>query len=160
MQDGNLIPDVTHLQTTFDFERWKSRGVLMPYRPAGFAQVYEGFKDPDGHFVAIGTFSFSYMHGPAGGPATPQDLIDPQWRGKIVSAAPQDDDATLFLFKKYVDQCQFAPKRDPSFASNNDPLAVNGLIPVVHRRAPRPPPRASARASGGGRGRCLCTHVG
>ena len=90
LQDGNLIPDVTHLQTTFDFDRWKSRGVLMPYRPAGFAQVYEGFKDPDGHFIAIGTFSFSYMHGPGGGPATPKDLIDPQWRGKIVSAAPQD----------------------------------------------------------------------
>lgn len=103
LRDGALVPDVTHLQTTFDFDRWKAQGVLMPYRPAGFAQVYEGFKDPDAHFVAIGTFAFSYMHATGGGPATPKDLVDPQWRGRIASAYPQDDDATLFLFKKYID---------------------------------------------------------
>ena len=103
LRDGDLIPDVTHLQTTFDFDRWKALGVLMRYRPTGFEQVYEGFKDPDGYFVAIGTFAFSFMHGTGGGPATPKNLIDPEWRGRIASAFPQDDDATLFLFKKYVD---------------------------------------------------------
>jgi hypothetical protein len=47
--------------------------------------------------------------------------------------------------------CQIAFNRDPGDGFE--------LIHVVHRRAPRPAPRGS-RASGGGRGRCLCTHVG
>ena len=72
LRDGALVPDVTHLQTTFDFDRWKAQGVLMPYRPAGFAQVYEGFKDPDAHFVAIGTFAFSFMHATGGGRPHPK----------------------------------------------------------------------------------------
>ena len=35
--------------------------------------------------------------------------------------------------------CQFASNCDPLFASNRDPCGVmDGLIRVVHRRAPRP----------------------
>jgi hypothetical protein len=75
LAEGRLVPDVTHLQTSFDFDRWKALGVLEPYMPAGFSQVHDMFKDPDGHRCAIGVFAFSYMHGPGGGPATPQNLM-------------------------------------------------------------------------------------
>ncbi|MER5181002.1 extracellular solute-binding protein [Streptomyces sp. NPDC002896] len=100
---GTLVPDVTQLQTSFDFTRWKERGVLTDYKPAGFAQVHDGFKDPDGSWVAVAVYAFSYMTGSEGGPGTPEELVDPQWQGKIASSHPGDDDATLFLFKKYVD---------------------------------------------------------
>jgi hypothetical protein len=32
------------------------------------------------------------------------------------------------------------------------------VVPVVHRRDPRPSPRAATSAGGDGRGRCLWTH--
>jgi ABC-type Fe3+ transport system substrate-binding protein len=98
-----LVPDVTHLQTTFDFDRWKDLDVLEPYKPAGFSKVHDMFKDPEGCWYAIGVFAFSYMHGPGGGPATPERLVDPEWKGQIISSHPGDDDATLFLYKKYVE---------------------------------------------------------
>lgn len=104
LAEGSLVPDVTHLQTSFDFDRWKALGVLEPYMPAGFGQVHDMFKDPDGHWCAIGVFAFSYMHGPGGGPATPQNLIDVEWKGRILSSHPGDDDATLFLYKTYAEQ--------------------------------------------------------
>ncbi|WP_457029673.1 ABC transporter substrate-binding protein [Kitasatospora sp. P5_F3] len=94
---------MTQLQTTFDFPKWKRLGVLMEYKPAGFGKVHEMFKDPDGFWVAVNVFAFSYMYGPGGGPATPENLVDPKWKGQIASSHPGDDDASLFLFKKYVD---------------------------------------------------------
>lgn len=100
---GSLVPDVTHLQTTFDFPRWKHAGVLLDYMPAGFSKVHDMFKDPEGYWVAVNVFAFSYMYGPGDGPQTPQSLVDPQWKGQIASSHPGDDDASLFLFKKYVD---------------------------------------------------------
>jgi ABC-type Fe3+ transport system substrate-binding protein len=103
LAEGRLVPDVTHLQTSFDFDRWKALGVLEPYMPAGFSQVHDMFKDPDGHWCAIGVFAFSYMHGPGGGPATPQNLIDAEWKGRILSSHPGDDDATLCLYKTYAE---------------------------------------------------------
>jgi len=36
-------------------------------------------------------------------PASPRELVDPRWRGRIASAYPNDDDATLFLFKRYTE---------------------------------------------------------
>ncbi|MFI9000635.1 ABC transporter substrate-binding protein [Streptomyces sp. NPDC053541] len=104
LDEGRLVPDVTHLQTSFDFDRWKALGVLEAYKPAGFEQVHDLFKDPDGHWCAIGVFAFSYMHGPGGGPATPEDLVDSRWKGQILSSHPGDDDATLFLYKTYADR--------------------------------------------------------
>ncbi|WP_372351339.1 hypothetical protein [Streptomyces sp. KL116D] len=51
--------------------------MLQEYKPAGFSQVHDLFKDPAGSWVAVNVFAFSYMYGPEGGPATPRDLVDP-----------------------------------------------------------------------------------
>ncbi|WP_405483538.1 ABC transporter substrate-binding protein [Streptomyces sp. NBC_00009] len=100
---GSLVADVTQLQTSFDFTRWKRQGLLTDYKPAGFDQVHDLFKDPDGSWVAVAVYAFSYLTGVEGGPASPEELADPRWKGKIASSHPGDDDATLFLFKKYAD---------------------------------------------------------
>lgn len=101
---GALVPDVAHLQTLFDFPRWKTLGKLLEYRPAGSSDLYSGFVDPDGFWTTMAVYAFSIMHGPRGGPATPEELIDPRWRGQIVSSHPGDDDATLFLYKTYIER--------------------------------------------------------
>jgi hypothetical protein len=59
---GTLVPDVVQSQTLQDFTRWKSLGVLQPYKPAGFSKVYPGFKDPDGAWAAIAVYAFSYVY--------------------------------------------------------------------------------------------------
>lgn len=102
---GTLVPDVVQLQTLQDFTRWKSLGVLQPYRPAGFSKLYPAFRDPDGAWVAIAVVAFSYMYDDSlgsAGPATPRDLADPRWKGTIASSYPNDDDAILYLYKLYA----------------------------------------------------------
>jgi len=100
-----LVPDVVQLQTLQDFTRWKSQGVLAPYKPAGFSKLYHDFRDPDGAWVAIAVYAFSYMYDAslgAAGPATPRDLVDPRWKAAIASSYPNDDDAVLFLYTLYA----------------------------------------------------------
>lgn len=101
-----LVPDVVQLQTLQDFVRWKDAGVLRPYKPAGFSAVYPHFRDPDGAWVAIAVYAFSYMYDASLGsaaPATPADLADPRWKGAIASSYPNDDDAVLYLYKLYAE---------------------------------------------------------
>ncbi|MFF1442277.1 ABC transporter substrate-binding protein [Streptomyces sp. NPDC058295] len=104
---GTLVPDVVQLQTLQDFDRWKAQGRLLSYRPAGFSKVHEGFKDPQGAWVAIGAIAFSFMYGTAAvgsdAPRTPLDLVDAKWKGRIASSFPHDDDAVLYLYSLYVE---------------------------------------------------------
>jgi ABC-type Fe3+ transport system substrate-binding protein len=103
---GSPVPDVVQLQTLQNFARWKQQGRLLPYKPAGFSKVHRDFRDADGTWSAIGVIAFSYMVDPALGdaaPASPRNLVDPAWRGKIASSYPNDDDATLFLYKLYAE---------------------------------------------------------
>ncbi|MBP7451605.1 MAG: ABC transporter substrate-binding protein [Ottowia sp.] len=101
------VPDVVQLQTLQDFVRWKREGRLHAYKPAGFAGLHKSFRDPDGAWLSIGVLAFSFMYDVAGtagqAPATPEDLALPQWTGKIASSYPQDDDASLFLYKLYAE---------------------------------------------------------
>ena len=103
-----LVPDVVQLQTLQDFPRWKAEGALRPYKPAGFSKIHPAFKDPDGAWTGIFVDAFSTIYNidQAGSnpPATAADLLNPRWRGKIVSTFPNDDDAVLYLYKLIVDR--------------------------------------------------------
>lgn len=99
----SVVPDVVQLQTIQDFERWKREGHLLPWKPAGFEAIHPFLRDPDGAWLSVMVLAFSYQFNrQEGGPATPEALANPVWRGKIASAYPQDDDAVLFLFKLYA----------------------------------------------------------
>ncbi|HST82340.1 MAG TPA: ABC transporter substrate-binding protein [Kineosporiaceae bacterium] len=102
-----LVPDLVQLQTLHDFPRWKQEGRLLAYKPAGFSHIYDGFKDPDGAWVAIAVLAFSYMYSSAlagkNAPRMPTELVDPRWKGQIASSYPNDDDAVLYLFKLYAE---------------------------------------------------------
>jgi ABC-type Fe3+ transport system substrate-binding protein len=103
---GTLVPDVVQLQTLQDFTRWKEQGRLLRYKPAGFSEVHQPFKDPQGAWVAVSAIAFSFMYGPAAvgsnAPRTPLDLVDPKWKGRIASSYPHDDDAVLYLYSLYA----------------------------------------------------------
>ncbi|WP_416969439.1 ABC transporter substrate-binding protein [Streptomyces sp. 4F14] len=101
-----LVPDVVQLQTLQDFPRWKEQGALMEYKPAGFGKVYDAFKDKNGAWVATGVLAFgaAYNKGLVGAdvPKSVKDFAEAKWKGKIASAYPNDDDATLYLYSLYV----------------------------------------------------------
>jgi ABC-type Fe3+ transport system substrate-binding protein len=103
---GTLVPDVVQLQTLQAFPGWKEEGLLLRYKPAGFSAVHDGFKDPDGTWLAIAVIAYSFMYDTTSvgtaAPRTPRDLVDPRWKGRIASSYPHDDDAVLFLYRQYV----------------------------------------------------------
>jgi ABC-type Fe3+ transport system substrate-binding protein len=106
---NRLEPDVTQLQTLQDFDRWKSEGKLLPYRPAGWDAVYPQFKDPDGAYTGIMVLAFSYLTNnalvPAGqAPRTALDFLIPRYKGKLTITWPNDDDAVLHMFSKIIDR--------------------------------------------------------
>jgi ABC-type Fe3+ transport system substrate-binding protein len=104
---GKLEPDVAHLQTLQDFDRWKAEGVLLPYKPLGWDQVYPQFRDPDGAFVAMTVYAFASVVNTslvpeARAPRDAVDFLDPALKGKLVMVYPNDDDALLYLFDHYI----------------------------------------------------------
>lgn len=101
---GRLTPDVAMLQTTFDFDKWKKAGVLMNYKPVGFARQKPGYADPDGAFVTAWNYAFVPTYA-SSLPLNqrPQRLADfdlPPLKGKLVLPWPHDDDAVLYVFDK------------------------------------------------------------
>ncbi|TMW56784.1 hypothetical protein Poli38472_006794 [Pythium oligandrum] len=44
----SLVPDIVALQTLQDFTRWTKKDKLLKYKPAGFSEIYEPFKDESG----------------------------------------------------------------------------------------------------------------
>lgn len=104
----SLVADVAQLQTLQDFPRWKAEGVLMPYKPLGWENVYPDFKDKDGAWTGVFVDAFSNvvnqdaLAGEAA-PTKPMDYLNPKLKGKIISTYPNDDDAVLYAYKLAVD---------------------------------------------------------
>ncbi len=104
---GRLECDVAHLQTLHDFERWKSQGVLLPYKPLGWDAVYSEFKDPEGAFTAIAVIAFSNFVNTtlipeAEAPRDALDYLNPRLKGRLALVYPHDDDAVLYQFDRIV----------------------------------------------------------
>ena len=71
----------------------KKKGLLAKYAPAGTELFPQGFRDPDG--MAFGWRAFpvvipfnSQLLSPGEAPKTWKDLLDPKWKGKLVTAHP------------------------------------------------------------------------
>jgi ABC-type Fe3+ transport system substrate-binding protein len=107
--DRKLEVDLAIFQTVQDFVHWKQQGVLLKFKPAGFAAIPPAFKDKDGAYVAVSVSTLSYAYNPkllraSDLPRTALDFLKPQFRGKMITAYPHDDDATLYLFYTLVQQ--------------------------------------------------------
>jgi len=103
LADKRIDADIASLQTVQDFVRWKRMGTLQPFKPDGFETIGPEFKDAGGAFVATNVNPLSYAYNTTlvaapDVPASALDFLKPQFRGKVVTCYPADDDATLFLF--------------------------------------------------------------
>ncbi|HEX6209877.1 MAG TPA: extracellular solute-binding protein [Methylomirabilota bacterium] len=85
--------DVVHTSDAGHFVLLKNKNLLMKYTPAGVDGFPAGFKDTDGYYyglratvsvIAYNTKAVSAAEAPKGW----KDLLDPRWKGKMVTAHP------------------------------------------------------------------------
>jgi iron(III) transport system substrate-binding protein len=93
MQANIKNADVVHTSDAGHFVLLKEKQLLEKYTPAGVEKFPAGFKDAGGyHYGLRATLSVIAYNGKqvqAGeAPRTWKDLLDPKWRGKLVSAHP------------------------------------------------------------------------
>jgi ABC-type Fe3+ transport system substrate-binding protein len=87
--------------------RWKAAGRLGIFKPNGFDAMNASFKDPDGAFWATMVNVVPYMINTEkvaadDMPDSALDFLKPQFRGKMVTPYPADDDVTLWVFYNIV----------------------------------------------------------
>jgi iron(III) transport system substrate-binding protein len=85
--------DVVHTSDAGHFVTLKDKKLLMKYTPAGVDKFPAGFKDKDGYYYGLrATVNAIYYNTKAvtaaEAPKTWKDLLDPKWKGKMVTAHP------------------------------------------------------------------------
>src|SRR5712672_2297160 len=88
--ERKLSVDLTIFQTLQDYARWKKQGVLMSFRPEGWGQIHERFKDPDGQYVGVAVYALAYAYNTQviAGIALPrsaQDFQKSEFKGKVIT---------------------------------------------------------------------------
>ncbi len=91
---GIHAADVVNSSDASQFIVWKRDGILEPFVPEDVAKFYPAeHKDPDGQFASfrVGLAVIGYntnLVKAAEAPKSFADLLDPQWKGKLVKAHP------------------------------------------------------------------------
>ncbi|HEY4141790.1 MAG TPA: extracellular solute-binding protein [Pseudolabrys sp.] len=102
--------DIVTFQAVQEFVRWKREGVLLPFKMEGYEALDPRFRDADGAFTPLGIFAIAPAYNTKviaadQSPRSALDFLKPEFRGKLITAYPSDDDATMFAFytivKKY-----------------------------------------------------------
>jgi len=110
IKNQKIETDLVVLQTIQDLVAWKKRGLLMQFKPEGFEKISASAKDKDGSWIATNLIPFFYVYNPehvqpASVPRSAMDFLKPEFKGRLVTAYPSDDDAALYAFytivKKY-----------------------------------------------------------
>jgi ABC-type Fe3+ transport system substrate-binding protein len=104
---GKLDVDMAFFQTAQDFVRWKKAARLLPFKPDGYDKIDPRFRDADGAFTTASVVLLTYAYNttlvaPADVPTSALDFLKPRFAGKLVTAYPADDDATLYVFDTIV----------------------------------------------------------
>ncbi len=86
-EKASPVADVVYYGVTFGIQA-KKEGVIAPYKPAHWAEIPEGLKDPDGYWFTIhsGTLGFMVNVDALKGKPVPKswhDLLRPEYRGLI-----------------------------------------------------------------------------
>lgn len=102
-----LEVDMAVFQTVQDFVRWDKAGVLLRFKPEGYDKIDPRFRDKDGAFTPTSVVLLSYAYNtklvaPSDVPKSALDFLKPQFAGKLITAYPADDDATLYVFDTIV----------------------------------------------------------
>jgi iron(III) transport system substrate-binding protein len=87
------IVDVIHTSDAGHFVLLKEKKLLMKYTPPGVEAFPPGFKDRDGYYyglrATVNVIAYNTKAVTAAeAPKTWKDLLDPKWKGKLVTAHP------------------------------------------------------------------------
>ncbi len=79
----------------------------MSFKPEGWDEIHQSFKDPDGQYVGVAVYALSYAYNTRAIPKTDvptsaRDFLRPEFNGKVITTYPNDDDVTLYLFYTIV----------------------------------------------------------
>jgi len=90
---GVKTVDVIHTSDAGHFVLLKEKGMLLKYAPQGTAPFPAGFKDKDGFYFGMRATLSVIADNPKlisdkDAPRTWKDLLNPKWKGKMVSAHP------------------------------------------------------------------------
>ena len=93
LQANLKIADVVHTSDAGHYVLLKQKNLLMRYSPAGVERFPAAFKDKDGfHYglrATVNVIAYNTKIVPAAeAPRTWKDLLDPKWKGKLVTAHP------------------------------------------------------------------------
>jgi iron(III) transport system substrate-binding protein len=85
--------DVIHTSDAGHFVFFKDKGMLLKYAPQGVGRFPAGFKDKDSFYYGMRATLSVIAHNPKiiadkDAPQTWKDLLNPKWKGKMVSAHP------------------------------------------------------------------------
>jgi len=85
--------DVIHTSDAGHYVLLKDKKLLMKYTPAGVERFPPAFKDKDGYHyglrATVNVIAYNTKSIPAAeAPRTWKDLLDPKWKGKLVTAHP------------------------------------------------------------------------
>jgi ABC-type Fe3+ transport system substrate-binding protein len=125
--------DFVTFQAVQEFIRWKAEGVLLPFKFEGFEALDPRFRDPDGAFTPIGAFAIAPAYNTKlvsaqDAPRSARDFLKPEFRGKLITAYPADDDATLFAFHTIVKKYSWSYMDD---YMKQEPKFIQGHLGVV-----------------------------
>jgi ABC-type Fe3+ transport system substrate-binding protein len=104
-----LEVDMAIFQTVQDFVAWRKAGALLPFKPDGYDKIDPRFREKDGAFTTTSVVLLTYAYNtklvaPDDVPKSALDFLKPQFAGKLVTAYPADDDATLYVFDTIVEK--------------------------------------------------------
>ncbi len=93
LQAGLKIVDVIHTSDAGHFVLLKEKKLLAKYTPPGVDRFPAGFKDADGYYyglrATVNVIAYNTkLVSAADAPKTWKDLLDPRWKGKLVTAHP------------------------------------------------------------------------
>lgn len=93
LQANIKIADVVHTSDAGHYVLLKDKKLLTKYTPAGVDRFPAAFKDKDGYHyglrATVNVIAYNSKIVPAGdAPRTWKDLLDPKWKGKLVTAHP------------------------------------------------------------------------
>jgi iron(III) transport system substrate-binding protein len=85
--------DIVHTSDAGHFVMFKEKGLLLKYTPAGVEGFPASFKDRDGYYYGLRATVNAIAYNTkavtaAEAPKAWKDLLDPKWKGKLVTAHP------------------------------------------------------------------------
>ena len=132
----NPVADVAYYGVTTGIKAGKE-GLVEAYKPAGFDEIPEGLKDPEGKWFAVhyGTIGFFVNVDALGGAPVPQCFVDPSsafvgYAGAVAANLAfggdlQNFDPAIQYFSELAENSPIVPKQT-SFAR-----VVSGEIPIL-----------------------------